>query len=263
MSTTPTLRRTRPTRVIATLSILVIIAIIGGAILVAQTMRSSTTTDETFTLDPGSSSLDVDIDRGQVLLTAGTGDRLEVRRTVRDAGRPPMVEERADADGASLRSRCPALSERACSISYEIAIPPGYVIDVAAGTAQVEVHGLTVKKLQIDASSGSTRMEDAQGSVEINSTSGSITGTRLGLSEFVAHVGSGKTSMDFTLPPERVTATTSSGAVTIRLPAGGGPYRVTANSASGEEDVQVPTDPASSRHIDVSSSSGDVHVLPQ
>lgn len=261
MSTILTPSRTRPARVFATVAGVAIVGV--GAVSVAQAMLSSTTTDETFTLDPRSSMLDVAVDRGQVLLTAGTGDRLELRRMVRAAGRAPAVEERADVNGASLRSRCPALSWRVCSIRYEIAVPPGYVIDVAAKTARVEVHGLTVEKLQVEGSSGSTHMEDVKGSVEIDSGSGSITGNRLGLSGFVARVGSGSTSVDFTLPPDRVTATTASGAVTIRLPAGGGPYRVAANSGSGKEDVQVATDPASSRHIDVSSSSGAVRVLPQ
>jgi len=260
MSTTLTPRRTRPTRVLATLAVIAVAGV--GAVSIAQVMDPSTT-DETFILDPGSPMLEVDVDRGQVLLTAGTGDRLQIRRTVRAGGRAPMVEERAGANGASLRSRCPALSGRACSIRYEIAVPAGYVIDVAAHTARVDVHGLTVEKLQIGGSTGSTQLEDVQGSVEFNSASGSITGTRLGLREFVARTGSGSANLDFTLPPDRVTAITGSGAVRVRLPAGGGPYRVAAESASGEEDVQVPTDPASSRHIDVTSSSGDVAVLPQ
>jgi hypothetical protein len=241
-----------------------VVAITGvGAVSVAQAVRPPTTKDETFTLDPGSSMLEVDIDRGQVLLTAGTGDRVQVRRTIRGAGRAPVVEERADANGASLRSRCPARSWRVCSIRYEIAIPPAYVVDVAANTGRVEVHGLTVKSLRIAGSSGSTRLEDVQGSAEIHSVSGSITGTRLGLSELVARGGSGQITVDFTRPPDRVNATTGSGAVTIQVPADGGPYRVAAHSGSGEEDVQVPTDPASPRHIDVSSSSGAVAVLPR
>ena len=261
MSTTLTARRTRPARVLATVAVVAITGV--GAVSLAQAVRPPTTTDEAFTLDPGSSMLEVDVDRGQVLLTAGTGDRLQVRRTVNAAGRAPTVEERADANGAILKSRCPARSGRACSIRYEIAVPAGYVIDVAANTGRVEAHGLTVEKLQIEGSSGSSHLEDLTGSVEIHSLSGSITGSRLGLSEFVARMGSGGTSVDFAAPPERVTATAGSGAVTIRLPAGDGPYRVSAHSGSGEEDVQVPTDPAASRHIDVSSSSGDVAVLPQ
>jgi hypothetical protein len=241
-----------------------VVAVTGvGAVWFTQAVRPSTTTNETFALDPGSPKLAVDIDQGQVLLTTGSGDRLQVHRTVRDAGRAPQVEERADAQGASLKSRCPAWSGRACSIRYEIAVPTGYVIDVAAGTGRVEVHSLTVAKLRIKGSSGSTHLEDAKGSVEIDSLSGSITGTRLGLSAFVARVGSGRTNVDFTVPPDRVTATTGSGAVTIRVPAGGGPYQVAAHSRSGEEDVQVPTDPASPHHIDVTSSSGDLAVLPQ
>lgn len=260
MSSTLTARRTSPARVLVTVAVVAITVV--GAVSLAPALRPPAAA-ETFTLDPGSSILDVDIERGQVLLTAGTGDRLQVRRTVRAAGRAPTVEERADANGASLKSRCPALSGRACSIRYEVAVPPGYAIDVAANTGRVEVYGLTVKKLQIEGSSGSTHLEDIRGSVGIHSLSGSITGTRLGVSDFVARVGSGGTSVDFTLPPERVAVTTASGAVTIRLPAGDGPYRVAAHSGSGDEDVQVPTDPAASRHIDVSSSSGDVAVLPQ
>jgi hypothetical protein len=262
MSTTLTPSRTRPTRVLATVAVIAVTGV--GAVWVAQAVgASTTTTNEAFTLDPGSSRLEVDIDQGQVLLTAGTGDRVQVHRTVRDANRAPRVEERADAHGASLQSRCPAWSGRACSIRYEIAVPRSYAIDVATGTGRVEVHGLTVGKLRIQGTSGSTHLEDAKGSVEIDSLSGSITGTRLGLNEFVARVGSGRTSVDFTLPPDRVAATTGSGAVTIRVPAGDGPYRVAAHSGSGEEDVQVPTDPASPHHIDVSSSSGDIAVLPQ
>ena len=261
MPTTLTPRRTRPTRVLATVAVIAVTGV--GAVWVAQAGGASTTTNEAFTLDPGTSRLEIDIDQGQVLLTAGPGDRVQVRRTVRDADRAPRVEERADAHGASLQSRCPAWSGRACSISYEIAVPAGFAIDVAAGTGRVEVHGLSVEKLQIEGSSGSTHLEDVKGSVEIHSASGSISGARLGLSEFVARAGSGRTSVDFTLPPDRVTATTSSGAVTIRVPAGDGPYRVAANSGSGEEDVQVPTDPASPHHIDLSSSSGDLAVLPQ
>jgi hypothetical protein len=259
MSTTLTPRRTRPTWILAAGAV---IAIVGGAALVTQDLRSSTT-DETFSLDPGGSVLTVEVDRGQVLLTAGTGDRLQVRRTVSTGRRAPVVAERADADGASLSSRCPALSGRACSIRYEIAVPSGYVVDVDANTARVEVHGLTVDKLQIEGSSGATHLEDVQGSIEIDTASGSITGTRLGLREFVARTGSGSASLDFALPPERVTATTASGAVTIRLPAGEGPYRVAAHSGSGREEVEVPTDPGSSRHVDVASSSGDVAVLPR
>lgn len=260
MSTTLTTRRTRPTRVVAAVAVL---AIAGGAIWVTQSTRPATTSEETFTLDPGSSVLAVDVDRGQVRLTASAGDGLDVRRTVRHAGRAPVVDEWADAQGAMLSSRCPALSGRGCSISYEIGVPPGYVIDVAAGTARVEVQGLTVDKLQVESSSGSTQLEDVKGSVEIDSSSGSITGTRLGLSAYVARAGSGPTSLEFTLPPDQVTAKSTSGAVAIRLPAYGGPYRVAAQSGSGEEDVQVSTDPASSRRIDVTSSSGDIAVLPR
>ncbi|HEY5846715.1 MAG TPA: hypothetical protein VIT42_07995, partial [Microlunatus sp.] len=109
-STTLAPRRTRPNRAIATLAALAVAGVAGLA--VAQVLRPTTTTDETFTLDPGAAVLEVDVDQGDVLLTAGRGDRLQVRRSTRVAGAAPTLKERADANGASLRSRCPVLPVR-------------------------------------------------------------------------------------------------------------------------------------------------------
>jgi hypothetical protein len=234
-----------------------------GALAVVQGLRPTTTTDETFTLNPGAAVLEVDVDQGEVLLTAGRDDRLQVRRTIRVAGTAPTLKQRADSNGASLRSRCPVLAVRGCSIRHEIAVPAGMTIDIAAGTGSVQVRGLVVENLQVDVSSGSAQLEDVSGPVEITSGSGSVAGTRLRTREIVTRVGSGSTSLDFARPPQRVAAVAVSGAVSVRLPAADGPYRVTATSASGDEDVQVPTDPASTHRIDISSGSGDVRVLPR
>jgi Putative adhesin len=184
-------------------------------------VASATTTDETFTMDPGSRVLSVDLGRGDLLLTPSSSNHLEVRRTMRFSGRKPMVEERADASGARITTHCPAVPKPVCAISYQIAVPDSYVVDLHASSGGIDVRGLIMERLRMEVSSGSTHLEDLTGPVEITSSSGSITGARLGVAEFTARVASGRTNLDFDIPPQRVNVAASSGAVTIRLPARG------------------------------------------
>jgi hypothetical protein len=254
------LSRSRLARVITVVAILALIAV--GATLLAKAVPWATTTDETFTMDPGSRVLSVDLGRGDLLLTPSSSNHLEVRRTMRFSGRKPMVEERADASGARITIHCPAVPKPVCAISYQIAVPDSYVVDLHASSGGIDVRALIMERLRIEVSSGSTHLEDLTGPVEITSSSGSITGARLGVAEFTARVASGRTNLDFDIPPQRVNVAASSGAVTIRLPAEGA-YDVEANSGSGTEEIQVPTDPASERRVTVSTSSGKVEVLPR
>ena len=252
-------RRSGRRRALATVAALVILG--TGAVLVTDAVLPSTTTDQTFTLDPGSPVLSVDLGLGHVLLTPSTSQRLEVHRTMRFRGRRPTVEERADAGGARITSHCPALVGRVCDIRYEIGVPNGYAVDVRTSAGRVDARGVTVDKLHIDVSSGATRLEDVAGAVQITSSSGSITGTRLNSGDFAAQLASGSTDLDFAVPPQLVTVSASSGAVSVRLPASGAPYHVATESGSGEEEIQVPTDPASRHRVAVSTGSGSITVV--
>lgn len=255
------LSTSRLSKVIMMVAIIVFVGI--GAVLLGTPVASATTTDETFTMDPGSRVLSVDLGRGDVSLTRSSSKHLEVRRTMRFSGPKPIVEERADAKGASITSHCAALTKWVCAISYQIAVPDDYVINLHASSGAVGVRGVTMERLGIEVASGSAHMEDVTGPVKITSASGSITGTRLGVPEFTARLASGRTDVDFALPPQLVTVAASSGAVTLRLPATEGAYGVEIQTASGAEEIQVPTDPASERRVTVSTSSGKVEVLPR
>jgi hypothetical protein len=81
------------------------------------------------------------------------------------------------------------------------------------------------------------------------------------VAEFTAQVASGRTNLDFDLPPQQVAA--SSAAVTLPLPAADGAYGVEVHTRSGTQEIQVPTDPASERQVTVSTSSGRVEVRPR
>ena len=76
-------------------------------------------------------------------------------------------------------------------------------------------------------------------------------------------MASGRTNLDFALPPRLVNVAASSGTVALRLPATEGAYGVEVHTASGAQEIQVPTDPASERGVTVSTGSGKVQVLPR
>jgi Putative adhesin len=251
----------RSSKAIMTVAIIVVVGI--GAAFLDTPVASATTTDETFTMDPGSHVLSVDLGRGDVSLTRSSSTHLEVRRTMRFSGPKPIVEERADANGARITTHCAALTKWVCAISYQIAVPNDYVINVQASSGAVDVRGVIMERLGIEVASGSTHMEDVTGPVKITSASGSITGTRLGVAEFSARLASGRTDLDFAKPPQLVNVAASSGAVTLRLPHTDGAYGVEVHTASGAEEIQVPTDPASEHRVTVSTSSGKVEVLPR
>jgi hypothetical protein len=251
----------RISKAIMTAAIIVVVGI--AAVLLGTPVASATTTEETFTMDPGSRVLSVDLGRGDVSLTRSSSKHLEVRRTMRFSGPKPIVEERADANGASITTHCAALTKWVCAISYQIAVPDSYIIDLNGSAGALEVRGLTMERLRIDVTSAATHLEDIAGPVEISSRSGSITGARLGVAEFSARLASGRTNVDFALPPRLVNVAASSGAVALRLPATEGAYGVEVHTASGAQEIQVPTDPASERRVTVSTGSGKVQVLPR
>ena len=251
----------RLSKVIMTVAIIVFVGI--GAVLLGTPVASATTTDETFTMDPGSRVLSVDLGRGDVLLTPSGSNQLEVRRTMRFSGPKPIVEEHADANGARITAHCAVAAKPLCAISYEIAVPNGYIIDLHGSAGALDVRGLTMERLRIEVASAATHLEDITGPVEISSRSGSITGARLGVAEFSAQMASGRTNLDFALPPRLVNVAASSGAVALRLPATEGAYGVEVHTASGAQEIQVPTDPASERRVTVSTGSGKVQVLPR
>lgn len=163
----------RLSKVIMTVAIIVFVGI--GAVLLGTPVASATTTDETFTMNPGSRVLSVDLGRGDVLLTPSDSNQLEVRRTMRFSGPKPIVEEHADANGARITAHCAVAAKPLCAISYEITVPNGYIIDLQGSAGALDVRGLTMERLRIEVASAATHLEDITGPVEISSRSGSIT----------------------------------------------------------------------------------------
>jgi DUF4097 and DUF4098 domain-containing protein YvlB len=99
-------------------------------------------------------------------------------------------------------------------------------------------------------------MTGVSGAVWARAGSGVITGTALSAPDADAEVTSGQIRLDFTAPPTKITAATTSGTVSIGVPPGAG-YRVSGTTASGLRHIDPAlVDAGSSRSIALTTGSG-------
>ncbi|MFC0848460.1 DUF4097 family beta strand repeat-containing protein [Streptomyces noboritoensis] len=202
----------------------------------------------------------VQVDSGSAELTVVPGAEGEVRIQQRLSWsvRKPKVVKEWDGDTLKLRPECDgtfALTSLGCSVQLDLTVPAGVALKVNSGSGTVRVSGLT-GPVDVDGGSGSVKLYGVRGPIDASVGSGSFSGAAIGSTEAEVHSSSGHAELEFVTPPRRVTASTGSGSVDLRVPAGSH-YRVEGTKGSGTRDIEdsLP-DPASDRLIKVSSGSG-------
>jgi len=215
---------------------------------------------------------------GSVRVVGGAVDEVQVVVKLRYGLGRPRVEQSSGPDEVRLSASCPWYASF-CSADYEITVPARFAVDAHSSGGAVTVQavsgavaadssggGITVREaggeVRADSSGGGITVADAAGAVNLRSSGGGITGERLRGSEARAESSGGSVRLGFATPPQVVEASSSGGGVEIRLPPVEGGYRVDASSSGGDRSVDVPTDPASSRRVNATSSGGDVRILP-
>jgi hypothetical protein len=239
MSMTPT-RSLSPARLV-TLVVggLFALALIAGATWSVISLVGQVTEERQLTLTAIAGRLTIDAD-GDIRITAGGGSEVQIVERIRHSIGRPRVEETSTRDGVVLRGHCAWYASN-CSVSFAVTIPRGLGIDAHSSGGNVTLTGAT-------------------GSVRLASSAGDVSATGLQSDQVDARSSAGDVRLSFDSPPRTVTAHSSAGDVEVRLPTAEGGYRVHVNSSAGDEVVEVPTDPASDRAIDATSSAGDVTI---
>jgi DUF4097 and DUF4098 domain-containing protein YvlB len=116
-------------------------------------------------------------------------------------------------------------------------------------------------RLSLSVSAGEVSARGFQGDQELATSAGSVSALEASARHVSARSSAGTIVVDMVAAPDLVTAATSSGDVRVTVPAGR--YAVTAQTTSGHADVGVQQDPAATRHIDATTSSGDVVIRPR
>ncbi|TDC70685.1 hypothetical protein E1193_29660 [Micromonospora sp. KC606] len=212
----------------------------------------------TVTVRPGS---------GDVVVRAiGPATEVRIKRVLRYQGDQPEHRYEIRGDELVLDARCGPR----CSVSYEVTAPEGVTVRGETGSGDVELTkvgtvdfvlgsgniGVTsaTGPVRVKTGSGNIDVTDVAGATRLRASSGDITGDRLG-GEVDAETGSGDVTLGLDRPAS-ARAHTSSGDVTLVVPAGR--YRVRSSAGSGDTALGVPDDPGAPLLLDLSTGSGNV-----
>ena len=146
-----------------------------------------------------------------------------------------------------------------CQVYLGIQVPAGVAVQAGAGAGSLNVAGLT-GPVRTWVTSGSISLLGLHGPAWATATSGAISAASLACPRLHAAVSSGSLALQFVLPPQRVTATATSGDVSVTVPPGTR-YRVAGTRGSGGVGLAPGlASTGSPRLITVSSISGTVSV---
>ena len=193
----------------------------------------------TYNLPAGVKTLTVNNQAGttQVTATSGAG---QIHVVQRPAGKPTAYRKTAGS-AATIGANCPGgIHFGDCHMDYQIQLPPGTALTVAADAGRVILHG------------GLTR-------AQVTTDAGQVSGTGLGSGSFTVATQVGEVDLAFASAPARVKVTTTTGAIDVTVP-GGASYKVTTSATVGDEDVTVPSDANAANIIDLRAEVGHISL---
>ncbi|MGX2997435.1 DUF4097 family beta strand repeat-containing protein [Streptomyces sp. JNUCC 64] len=217
--------------------------------------RSFTLSGTTLTIDSDDSSLE---------LVPTRHDRVEVTRWFQSrkvAGSRPSVSWRMEDDRLVLRRSCSGFIA-SCALKHRVEVPRGTAVTVRNGDGSVRASNFRTA-LDIRTDDGSVRVEDVSGPVTLRSGDGSVRASGVRSRRIDAHTDDGSLHLALVTVPDRVTARSNDGSVTVDLPHGGDAptgYRVSAGSEDGGVKVSVPRDDRSRHEVSAHSRDGSVTV---
>ena len=250
---------------IAATVVVIGVGISVGPVLAGNLMQKLDTTTkqsaETFDRVPTAAS--VDAATADVTLAAAAADQIAVQRTVEWAKREPTIAETWSSGAFDVDLGCPdgitGWLNDYCRIDYVMQLPKRTPVDVSVTTGDVTLDG-ALGDSDVTATTGDVTLDGAGGDSTTRTTTGSIIGRGLASASTSAEAETGSIELDYTNTPEQVTASVTTGDISITVPDDGVAYRVVGETQTGERDIQVPTDPAADRVIDVTSTTGDVEI---
>jgi len=240
---------------------LVLVVLVASMIGLFATRERLILHNERVATSLSAASIDVDGTDLRVRIdpTMGPG---RVSIVIRDAFEGTKLDRRVTGGTLHLVARRrDVIGDLGVSDRLEIVLPPGL-------------------DLKIRSRSGSVRLEEPDGSVDVDSglgdvevrgprspvlrivaDNGGISVREARLGTLHAQAGSGDVDARFQAPPQEVDVNAGSGSVVLRLPEDrSSSYRVHAKSWSGDTTVSVPQDSGSSRTLQVRTSTGDIDV---
>ena len=172
---------------------------------------------------------------GDVHVTGGAG-RVSVTETISYRHQLPATTHAVRAGALTLTGTCPV--HQPCDIAYHVRVPPATTVRINERVGNIRLAALT-GQVTAHTNAGGIALGSLSGPVRVSDRAGSISGS--GISSATATLGTyvGSIDVSFSAAPATVTATTSVGSISLRLPRGV-TYTVHASATVGSTHVSVP-----------------------
>ena len=203
-------------------------------------------------------TLVVDAHVGGVHVIGGNSGKVSVTEHISYRHTAPVTTHRATAGTLTLDSNCPALET--CSVGYDIGVPRSMTVRVSGNAGGIRLESLS-GQVVAHTNAGNIDLDSVSGPVQVTGHAGAILGKNVSSVRATLRSSVGGIDVTFSAAPAIITATTSVGSVTLRVP-GNVPYAVDANTSVGSTRVSVTRSPASPHAITASTRTGSITIEP-
>ncbi|WP_067483038.1 DUF4097 family beta strand repeat-containing protein [Actinomadura hibisca] len=205
----------------------------------------------------------IDADDARVTFGRGEPGRVRLRERLTWAVDEPKVRRFWQGTVLWVQVSCEEPSQfftgLECGADLDFQIPPDVKVMSTSSSGNIVARGLP-GGIEMHTRSGSLELDDVQGPVVFEGTSGELRGRSLRSREVRAKVGSGSVNLEFAGEPADVEVRTGSGSIEVTVPAGTH-YRTRVRSGSGGQEIDSALDdPAAPGRIDLSAGSGSIEM---
>lgn len=195
---------------------------------------------------------------GGVRVSGGDVGEVSVTERIGFRDTAPVTSHRVSMGTLTLDSRCPARD--GCTVGYDITLPAATAVRVSDNVGTITLRSLS-GRVTASTDVGNIDLTSVSGPIEVTGHAGQILGHGVSSPHAVVHLSAGRIDMTFSAAPATLTAASTAGSVTLRVPAGVS-YAVHASTTVGSTRVTVPSSPSSPHVIMATVTTGAVTVEP-
>lgn len=218
-----------------------VLAAIAVLPITACSVGPATTEELNYQIDEPVAALVIDARAASVAISVGDGPVTVTEEHRYSRAKPVTAHQVAGGTLRLTESGCGDDNVR-CDVGYRIRMPKDVSADITAQAGAVKVDGLA-------------------GDINVATQAGTVEGRSLTSTKVTIKTEAGAASLEFASAPILVEASTSAGAVDVRVP-GTTAYAVDVQTSVGASSVGVKVDPKSAHRIQVQTDVGAVQIQP-
>ncbi|MGO4690672.1 DUF4097 family beta strand repeat-containing protein [Glaciibacter sp. 2TAF33] len=208
------------------------------------------------------SSVSVQVPNADLRFRPSTDDQVHVTMTGRYSGAKPTISARTTGGEAHVSGGCPNgwnfLSR--CEVSVVVSLPADLDLTAEGMNGRIRADNL-IGALDLGTKNGGIQAARTTGRLDLHTTNGAIDVRGAESRDVRAETTNGAIEITFADAPDTVTARSTNGAITIRVPDDGEDYFVQADTTNGNINTDaVPSDRRADREITAQTTNGAVTV---